>query len=67
MRGAAFIKARRAAGVHPRPLLDFAGNRDDLNAWAARPPHAEPSACQQRKNPRSIDSFPTRLPGAVDT
>lgn len=49
------------------PLLEFTGDRDDLNAWAARQTPEQLSDYRQRKNQRSIDGFPTGLPGTVDT
>ena len=49
------------------PLMDFQGDRDDLNGWARKQTEEELDAYRQQKNAHSLDSFPTGLPAAVDT
>ncbi|MGM9320779.1 hypothetical protein [Deinococcus aquaticus] len=49
------------------PLMEFAQDREDLNTWASGQGPAGLREYQARKNAVSIDGFPTRLPGTVDT
>ncbi|MFC3831882.1 MULTISPECIES: pyridoxamine 5'-phosphate oxidase family protein [Deinococcus] len=44
------------------PLMDFRGDRDDLNVWAAQQTPEQLDDYRQRKNTRSIDGFATGLP-----
>ncbi|WP_309572878.1 pyridoxamine 5'-phosphate oxidase family protein [Deinococcus sp.] len=48
------------------PLMDYRGDRDDLNGWAATKGPAGLDEYRQLKNATSIDGLPTGLPAHAD-